>query len=136
MPRLLIGIDDTDNSTSTGTGRLARQLAGLCQEQGMQYVGVTRHQFLVDPAIPYTSHNSGACIIVDAPADMAAVSFVFEFVVEHSAAGSAPGVCVAWADQVSRELLDFGRAASREVLTMEQAFATAERAGVRLHGLG
>jgi hypothetical protein len=136
MPRILIGIDDTDNDTSIGTGRLARQLATQCQERGMPVTGVTRHQFLVDPAIPYTSHNSGACIIVDTDADVAAAAFAFEFIAERAAGGSDPGVCIASADHVSGELLDFGGAASREVLTMEQAFALAARAGVLLRGLG
>jgi hypothetical protein len=136
MPRILIGIDDTDNDASMGTGRLARQLATECQERGMPVAGVTRHQFLVDPAIPYTSHNSGACIMIDADADIAAATFAFEFVAERSADGSDPGVCIAPADQVPEELTEFGRAASREVLTMEQAFALAERAGVCLRGLG
>ena len=136
MPRILIGIDDTDNDTSIGTGRLARQLATQCQERGMPVTGVTRHQFLVDPAIPYTSHNSGACIMVDADADIAAANFAFEFVAERSADGSDPGVCIAPADQVSEELMEFGRAASREVLRMDHAFALAERAGVCLRGLG
>jgi hypothetical protein len=40
MPKVFIGIDDTDNDTSIGTGRLARQLAGQCQVRGMSYVGV------------------------------------------------------------------------------------------------
>src|SRR5512135_1687537 len=134
MPRILIGIDDTDNDTSIGTGRLARQLAAECQERGMAVTGVTRHQFLVDPAIPYTSHNSGACIMIDADVDVAAATFAFDFIAERSAAGSDPGVCIAPADRVSDELMEFGRAASREVLTMEQAFALAARAGVLLRG--
>ncbi len=136
MPRILIGVDDTDNDTSIGTGRLARQLAAECQERGLPVTGVTRHQFLVDPAIPYTSHNSGACIMIDADADIAAVTFAFDFIAGRSADGSDPGVCIAPADQISGELMEFGRAASREVLTMEQAFALAGRTGVLLRGLG
>jgi hypothetical protein len=135
MPRVLIGIDDTDNDASPGTGRLARQLADECRTRGMQPAGVTRHQFLLDPAIPYTSHNSGACVLVDSDVD-APAAFAFEFIAEHSAPGSDPGVCIAAADRVPRELVEFGRAAAREVLTMEQAFAAAERAGVLLCGLG
>jgi hypothetical protein len=136
MRRILIGIDDTDNETSPGTGRLARQLADECRFAGLRPAGVTRHQFLLDPAIPYTSHNSGACVRVDSDADAAVTEFAFEFIAQRSAAGSDPGVCIAAADQVPGELIDFGRAAAREVLTMEQAFATAERAGVLLRGLG
>jgi hypothetical protein len=136
MARFLIGIDDTDNDTSIGTGRLARQFADLCRRQGLSCVGVTRHQFLVDPAIPYTSHNSGVCLLLDADVEPADLGFAFEFVAQSAAVGSDPGVCVAPAERVCRELLDFGRAAAREVLTMDQAFAAAGRAGVSLRGLG
>ncbi len=136
MRRILIGIDDTDNEARPGTGRLARQLADECRARGLQVPGVTRHQFLLDPAIPYTSHNSGACVIADSDADIAAAAFTFEFIAERSAAGSDPGVCIAAADQVPGEVMDFGRAAARQVLTIEEAFTAAERAGVSLRGLG
>ena len=61
--RILIGIDDTDDSESTGTGCLAQRLVGVLGEAGLgSAVGITRHQLLIDPRIPYTSHNSSACI--------------------------------------------------------------------------
>ncbi|MBI5117313.1 hypothetical protein HZA56_12630 [Candidatus Poribacteria bacterium] len=61
--RALIAIDDTDNQESVGTGRLARMLADFLAEKGLvNKSSVTRHQLLVHPDIPYTSHNSCACI--------------------------------------------------------------------------
>ncbi|HEY4939067.1 MAG TPA: hypothetical protein VIJ69_08545 [Actinomycetota bacterium] len=60
---LLIGIDDTDNLDSKGTGNLAqRLLAALEAEEFGQGIGATRHRLLVDPQIAYTSHNSSACL--------------------------------------------------------------------------
>ena len=61
---IFIGIDDTDNLESRGTGRLARSIAA---DLGKTYdlYGVTRHQLLVHPDIPYTSHNSAAVIHLD-----------------------------------------------------------------------
>ena len=65
--RYLIGVDDTDNLESRGTGHRVRQLANcLAQQELAQPLGITRHQLLVDPRIPYTSHNSSACLLVDA----------------------------------------------------------------------
>ncbi len=53
----LIGIDDTDNLESRGTGFRARQLAQQLQQRGLARLrGVTRHQLFVSPEIPYTSH--------------------------------------------------------------------------------
>lgn len=47
---IFVGIDDTDNLESRGTGRLARSIAA---ELGKTYglYGVTRHQLLVHPAV-------------------------------------------------------------------------------------
>ena len=100
---ILIGLDDTDNATSPGTGNLARRLCGELVRRGMVSLGVTRHQFLVDEAIPYTSHNSGACVAVSSEDGLGSVEFAFDFVAEASASGSDPGVCIAFGDEVSVE---------------------------------
>ena len=63
---LLIGLDDTDNPDSRGTGHLARVLLQECGRRGLAPIGVTRHQLLLDSRIPYTSHNSSACVAVRA----------------------------------------------------------------------
>lgn len=57
--QMLVSIDDTDNLESRGTGEIASLLAKLLEERewGKAQV-ITRHQLLVHPDIPYTSHNS------------------------------------------------------------------------------
>lgn len=136
MARILIGIDDTDNDTSPGTGRLARRLSSELQERGMRPLGVTRHQFLVDPAIPYTSHNSGACIAVVSAHGLEPTTFAFDFVARHSAKGSDPGVCIAWASGVSPSVVRFAHDATENVLEMEDAYRVAKSASIELRGLG
>ena len=65
MCRILIGIDDTDNLESRGTGFLARQLAGEIEKASAGIVeGISRHQLFVHDDIPYTSKNSAACLLV------------------------------------------------------------------------
>lgn len=60
---LLVGIDDTDNAYTPGTGRRARALLRELAAAGLGApAGATRHQLLVDDRIPYTSHNSSACL--------------------------------------------------------------------------
>jgi hypothetical protein len=135
VPTVFIGIDDTDNETSPGTGRLARDLSAECGKRRIRPLGVTRHQFLVDPAIPYTSHNSGACIAVDCP-DLDRLNFLADFVSSRSAEGSDPGLCIAVASEIPSELIDFARQASRKVLTIPLAFTAARLAGIALCGLG
>jgi len=64
--KIFIAIDDTDNLESRGTGFRARELAGLLQKEKCgQIIGVTRHQLFVNENIPYTSHNSSACISLE-----------------------------------------------------------------------
>ncbi len=58
-----IGIDDTDNAETRGTGFRARQLAAILIEKKLADVfSVSRHQLFFDPRVPFTSHNSSLCI--------------------------------------------------------------------------
>jgi hypothetical protein len=133
---LLIGLDDTDNASSRGTGFLARSLAAECQARGLAPLGVTRHQFLVDPRIPYTSHNSGACVAVESPGGIEAAAFAFDFVAARAAPGSDPAVCIAPAAAVPPAVTAFGREATCRVVEMAEALDVARRAGLVLRPLG
>ena len=64
--QVLLGVDDTDVlGHKPGTGRLARDLGAHLEHRRLaRLVGVVRQQLLVDPRIPYTSHNSPACLIL------------------------------------------------------------------------
>ena len=60
-----LGFDDTDvYDASYGTGKLVcwlvEKLPRPCRAEG-----VVRQQLLVHDVIPYTSHNSAACLMVD-----------------------------------------------------------------------
>ena len=135
MATILIGLDDTDNATSRGTGHLARRLSAELAARGLRPLGVTRHQFLLDERIPYTSHNSGACVAVEGDGT-AAAAFAFDFVAAGSADGSDPGVCVAEAGAVGPEAVAFGRDATRRIVEMEEAFDVARAVGLDLRELG
>ncbi|MBW8015324.1 MAG: hypothetical protein FVQ82_03990 [Planctomycetes bacterium] len=136
MRTILIGIDDTDNLDSPGTGHIARKLCGVLVGMGFQSRGVTRHQFLVDDAIPYTSHNSGACIGVSRAGGIEAVDFVFDYIADISAEGSDPGVCIAYCDDVNAEITEFGKTAQKIVVKIADSFKIAKSGGVKLYGLG
>lgn len=132
-----IGIDDTDSLESIGTGRLARMVAEIIGETGTVR-SVTRHQFLVHPDIPYTSHNSGAVIeIADTttgPDDL--FSAVADAVMDRFVEGSDPGVAVAREEQISPAVVAFGSDAKTRVLTQDRAYEIAKNAGILLEGLG
>lgn len=137
MRTILIGIDDTDNESSPGTGSLARRLCADLVNKGMRSLGVTRHQFLFDRAIPYTSHNSGACIAIETGNDIEAFNFIFDFISSVSAPGSDPGVCVALSDEVPKEISAFGYDAQKKILPIEKSFELAKgHKHIKLRGLG
>lgn len=134
----LIGLDDTDMPGTRGTGRLARMLADALAERGVALGGVTRHQLLVHPDIPYTSHNSCACISVDGEILEARDLFewIGRFVGERSPKGSDPGVCMVRADRVDGRVVDFGRRAQREVVRLSEARKIGSAEGLLHAGLG
>lgn len=139
MTRFLIGVDDTDANDSIGTGALARELgARLERDLGAVPRGVTRHQLLVHPDIPYTSHNSAACIAVECPQDRdVLVGACRELILALFHPGADPGLCVGTADELARmELGEFGRRAQREVVRREEAEALALANGILLEPLG
>jgi hypothetical protein len=136
MTAFLIGIDDTDNENSPGTGQLARRLAQELEQRGAKLLGLTRHQFLLDDRIPYTSHNSGACIAFDWSVSLSDMEFAIDLIAGWSAQGSDPGICIALRDEVPPETIEWGWAATREVLSQSQAIALARANNLCLRPLG
>lgn len=131
--KLFIAIDDTDNKESIGTGRLSRMLADELKEKGLlKESRVTRHQLLVHPDIPYTSHNSSACIdAVMNPCTIEEVSVLARcFLENHFHEGANPGLSIAPQDAVPEELPSLGRRAQKEVITLDEAKNLADRLGV------
>jgi hypothetical protein len=139
--RILISIDDTDNLESPGTGALASQIAADLENNGWgKSRFITRHQLLVHPDIPYTSHNSAMCFAAEIKSDCLdqVISHSAAFLARESAPGSDPGLCVAVIDRLpqSDELIRFGQSAKESVLTKESAYELAQRSGIHLseHG--
>lgn len=135
---LYIGIDDTDNLETRGTGFRARQLIEQLEAAGLAAgIAVTRHQLLVDDRIPYTSHNSSACLVVklrDNANKNRLVDFCRTYLLENSAPGSDAGLCVASYEQ-AKNIIQFGQKAKVEVLTQNEARETAGRYEICLEGL-
>lgn len=133
----LIGLDDTDMPGTRGTGRLARMLAAELAAQGTTIRGVTRHQLLVHDDVPYTTHNSAACVATAGDVEDRAGLFDWlgRYVADRSPKGSDPGVCLARADRVDAAVQAFGRRAQEEVVTSAAAIQDAANGGCQLAGL-
>ncbi|EID12266.1 hypothetical protein MXEN_14421 [Mycobacterium xenopi RIVM700367] len=141
---LLIGIDDTDNLRSPGTGRRARALLCELAAAGLGTpAGATRHQLHLDDQIPYTTHNSSACLAWRSPKGnpedvrTQVVELAGGFLERVCPPDADPGLAVAIPRRLNRAaLVDFGRRAKREVLCTNQAHELAAGLGVHLSGHG
>jgi len=138
---ILVSIDDTDNLESPGTGHLAEILRkDIEQLYGGKTSRITRHQLLVSPEIPYTSHNSAMCFKVDMDIKHVEELTVYagNFLEKNSAQGSDPGLCVIVLDHITdkEKLIGFGLDATKSVLTKEDAVKLAEELNIHLseHG--
>lgn len=141
MLKILIGIDDTDNLDSPGSGTAAENLAIALQCSDLARCGgITRHQLFVHADIPFTSHNSAMCIPAICAADKLddVISFGRSYLENTSAEGSDPGLCVVVDEpRLERDcLISFGQKAKRDVLDKQAAYALANALGVCLseHG--
>jgi len=139
--RIVLSIDDTDNLESRGTGEIASLIAEGIRERGWGSTTlITRHQLLVHPDIPYTSHNSAMCFLADLKEGYLpqVIAYAADFLRHECAEGSDPGLCVADLAALGEpdELMEFGRRAKREVIDVTDAYRLAFRLGVHLseHG--
>ena len=138
MNWLLIGIDDTDIPGVGGTGRLTRDLAAHLESRGAGTVnGVTRHQLLEHPDIPFTSHNSAACIALNSSQDLATVrDLCTGFLKASAVTGSDPGLAMAEPSLLPGEAVEFGRMAQVRVLGLDDAEGLARDTGILAESTG
>lgn len=138
--RYYLGFDDTDSLDAPyGTGKVARWFEPSLPV-GCRLWGVVRQQLLVHEDVPYTSHNSSACLVVEAE-DGCSREHLLDAAVEHlkrhSVEGSDPGLCLAAEGDDGLHLLTaFGQRCTQEVVHPGAAYDLAEKTGVHLseHG--
>jgi len=135
--KIFIGIDDTDNLDTRGTGYQARSLGISLTESGLfQVQTITRHQLLVDPQIPYTSHNSSACLAGETSTETSELAaHCIEFLIRESAFDSDAGLCIVAESELDQEIIGFGRRAKKEVLKVEDTESITRRHKIFLKGL-
>jgi len=131
--RYLIGIDDTDNLETRGTGFRARQLGYELMQTGFAKVhGISRHQLFFDPRVPYTSHNSSACLEVEASRVDYLEQYCSAFLAREAAPGSDAGLCIASADSLPEEVIRWGTRAKCELVTQAEVWSIAKRHSIFL----
>ncbi len=134
---IFVGIDDTGNSESVGTGKFARIIAGEISKKYPVY-GVTRHQFYVHNDINFSLHNFGAVIHVNVDKEYADAIFelVKKFMHDNFNEGSNPGLAVAHESCISPAVVAYGKDAKETILTAERAQYLAKNSGIKLERFG
>ncbi|MGD8402733.1 MAG: hypothetical protein PVJ21_03665 [Anaerolineales bacterium] len=130
-----IGLDDTDNLESRGTGHLARVMA-IALAKDFRILGVTRHQLLQDERVPMTAKNSCAAIIFEGDSySLGEIAlYARKVMLDDYQSGSDPGLCVA--SRVSARIIAYGKRAQRDLLLQEEARKLAVDHDIFLEGLG
>ncbi|MEN8614445.1 hypothetical protein ABFB09_04045 [Dehalogenimonas sp. THU2] len=139
MGRLVfIGIDDTDVLDGPGTGRVARGLVQYLESRGLgRHKGVIRHQLLVDPRIPYTSHNSAKCILFQTAESIESLRQpCVKYMAENFQPGSDPGLCICEDRQFDDEFYGYGVLAQTDYIPKSQTISLAEKWDIYLEALG
>lgn len=137
---IYICFDDTDNEVSIGTGTLLERFASKVESRyKVKTEVISRHQLYLHDDIPYTSHNSSMCLeveIIEADLDEI-IRYGQEYLEEHGAEGSDPGLCVVVEDERDfSRLIDYGKRAKKEIFTKKDSYKLAEELDVHLseHG--
>ncbi len=127
--KVYFGFDDTDHHDSPyGTGKLVRWFQKELPE-GCECMGVVRQQLFVCDDIPYTSHNSSACMIVEMAAGTPLEQLIDRAVSHidtYAVPGSDPGLCVATeCDPSLDEIVAYGHYCTHAVSRQRDALRVA-----------
>lgn len=136
--RFLIGIDDTDNPQTGGTGGLAYDLGRLLEERtGVRLLEVTHHQLWLSPLIPHTGRNTCACLVLDGEIRQQRVLELEcrSFLLHYCASGANAGLAIADLARVNSAVTEWGSLAKRQSLTRNAAIEIAGRGEVSAAGL-
>ena len=144
--KLLVCIDDTDSKTSEkGTGAIADDIRyAVRDELSAKISQISRHQLLIHPDVPYTSHNSSMCFEAELD-DGGDYEGTFAKVIEtgrrlllsESAPESDPGLAVADIDKIDTEAaIAYGKECKYRLVTKQEAYDIAKEAGFYLNEFG
>lgn len=137
---IYVGFDDTDTLDAPhGTGKVARWFEDVLPQE-CSMLGVVRQQLLVHENIPYTSHNSAACVVIETE-NPGLRQELYTAAVRHLAdnflEGSDPGLCIAASsDPGLPALIPFGKLCTEQVVKQDEALQLARQAGVHLSAHG
>lgn len=120
--RLFIGIDDTDCSTSNGTGKLTKALSKQIELNGLgKVVNISRHQLCLSKKIKYTNLNNSACIEVLVIDNDNLILFCKNFIKNNCEKLSNAAIVFANEDDISKEIIGFSLKVKKEIVSLKDA---------------
>lgn len=140
--KIILVFDDTDSREGgPGTGELldiflAQSRFAILPSGGF----ISRHQLLIHPDVPYTSHNSSMavellCTDMDSLIEEASL-----FLETQSAKDSDPGLAVAKMSMITpeyqKELIQYGKKTKVALMSQREAIEKARECSVHLSGHG
>jgi len=134
---LLIGIDDTDDNCSKGTGYFSRKLGCYLEENMLgRVLGISRHQLCTNNRINYTTNNSSACIEICICVEASKlIEGIRNYTKEHTSKKANPGFCVIDMTNVPKSLLDFGLKSKTKIVSVNEAYKIAAEHNIHLEGI-
>ena len=132
----LIGLDDTDNQLSRGTGHKARLLAEAFMNEGLLCVkSISKHQLWKDPSLHYTSDNQAACLEVELSDLEAVISYSRDFLRQQYEDGSHPAFCFMEQINADQNLRNFAYATKHRFMDVSHAFELSNQRNIHLESL-
>ncbi len=133
---IYVGIDDTDMPGTPGTNQFAKALAVRLADR-YECSLIVRHQLLLDPAVPYTSKNSAASVLLQPRNGATTEPLIDELralVRERFVEGSDPGFCVT--QTIPDAVVSYAARCQCEVMTQDAARHLAAEYDIHLEGCG
>lgn len=132
----LVGIDDTDNLVSRGTGFIGRTMGEEINASGLGICGgISRHQLLFDPRVPYTSHNSSLCLEIETSKPDEVWDLMVKYLLRACAQGSDCGLTMVEFDRIPESVIKWGQKAKKDLVKQADAFKLAKKENIKLIGL-
>ncbi len=120
--RLFIGIDDTDSSTSKGTGEITKSLAKQIESNNLgKVVNITRHQLFLSKKIKYTNINNSACLEVTSCDFEKLISFCKKFITDNCQKCSNTAIVFADSNNIQNDIVEFSLKSKKEIVSIKEA---------------
>jgi hypothetical protein len=134
----LLGIDDSDTTTSSDTPELAQMLGFQLETRSLaRLVNISCHQLYQHPSTLCTTHNIACCLLIDTETEKIREIDLFcrQFLLRESAPKSNPGYALAAWSQFDPEIVNWGKRAKLNLLNRMDAITLSRSCKISMAGI-